>query len=153
MITFKHAPGAEDYTERVIAKLNNPKFIEDAKSITGFDPKYTRPSVITGFEILRPLLETTTEILTIGFYTQNWFAYKAFPVNGYVDASGRKMFLNTRNIWRDLSDIEETIWHELVHVSDSINTQALYWHADNNLTGKQDTAPVKFAAWAARWRE
>ena len=46
---------------------------------------------------------------------------------------------------------ERTIWHELVHVSDSINKEAVYWHGDNNLKGKDETAPVKFAAWAANW--
>jgi len=151
MITFKHEKGAEKYTAEVIRKLNDPRFREDARLVKDFDPRYTIPDDIDGACIVLPLTQTTTEFLRIGFYTQNWFAWKVTPVNGYVDGSGRNMFLNTRNLLRSIKDIEETIWHELVHVSDSINTKMVYWHGDNRLTGKGKTAPVKFAAWAARW--
>lgn len=153
MIIFKHQRGAEKYTAPVIAKLNNPLFIEASKKCFGFDPEYTDPDHICGHDILLPLLTTTTEKLSIGFYTQNWWKYKFVPVNGYVDHTGRNMFLNRRQLWRKMSSIEETIWHELVHVSDSINLQSIYWHSDNDLSGKGETAPVKFAKWAANWRE
>lgn len=152
MIRFKHQKGAEKYTNNIIAKLNDEDFLHAAKVVTGFDSKFTDPSFVTGHGILKPLVETTNESLTIGFYTQNWFAYRFTPVNGYVDSTGRNMFLNTRNLYRPMIEIEETIWHELVHVSDSINTKELYWHGDNNLKGKENTAPVKFAKWAANYR-
>ena len=152
MITIKHQKGAEKYTVDILAKLNNPAFIEDSKRVTLFDPEFTDPYTITGFDILSPLINTTTEKLNIGFYTQKWLAYRFVPVNGYVDPTGRNMFLNRRNLWRGFKEIEETIWHELVHVSDAINLNAMYWHGDNDLAGKDKTAPVVFAKWAADWK-
>jgi hypothetical protein len=148
-----HQRGAEKYTENVRRKLGMTKFLEDAKMVTMFDPEFTDPDTITGYDILLPLLETMTEKINIGFYTQNWFAYRFTPVNAYVDSTGRNLFFNTRQLWRPISDIEETCFHELVHVSDSINPKATYWHGDNSLKGKHNTAPVKFAQWAANWRE
>lgn len=152
MIIFKMEDGVQKYLDKVIYKLKDPNFIKESASIYNFDPRFTAPSNVTGHDILAPILETKTEFLRIGFYTQNWWAYKVCPVNGYVDGTGRNMFLNTRNLWRSMESIEETIWHELVHVSDSINRDMVYWHGDNKLTGKSNTAPVKFAKWAANFK-
>jgi hypothetical protein len=151
MIIFQHQRGAEKYTANIIEKLKCPKFLEDAKAIGDFDISYTSPWGVTGHTILAPLLEAKTEKIRIGFYTQNWFTYRLYQVNGYVDSTGRNMFLNTRQLWRPLRDIEETIWHEMVHISDSLNINAIYWHGDNDLSGKDETAPVRFAKWAANW--
>lgn len=151
LITLKLEKGVEKYTNKIMEKLSDPRFREDARLISAFDSRFTKPESVSGFDIVMALIETNTEFLRIGFYTQNWWAYKFTPVNGYVDGTGRNMFLNTRQLWRDPRDIEETIWHEMVHVSDAINKNMVYWHGDNKLAGKDKTAPVKFAAWAARW--
>jgi hypothetical protein len=161
MITIKHQAGAEKYTVGVLAKLSNPAFIEASRQVSFFDPDFTDPDSITGFDILRPLIEGTQHKVRIGFYTQSWWAYrglqlKGIYVNAHVPSSGRDVFLNTRRLHsRPLvgeDSWEETIFHELVHISDDLNLNAVYWHGDNNLSGKDNTAPVAFARWAANWK-
>lgn len=160
MIVIKHQRGAEKFTIGVLAKLNNPAFLEAAKKVSFFDPDFTEPDYITGHDILLPLLQGEATKINIGFYTQNFWAYRGLQiqgkfVNAFVPASGREIFLNTRRLnarpMIGADSWEETIWHELVHVSDSINLNAVYWHGDNDLTGKERTAPVAFARWAANW--
>lgn len=151
MILFCHQPGTKQFTDRIIKKLENKKFFDDAAEIKDFDPRYTSPLNINGQDILRPLIESEEIKVFIGFYTQRWISWKFRPVNAYVDHTGRRIFINRRQKWRSLKDWEETIFHELTHVSDSIDHGSIYGHGDNNLSGKSETAPVKFAKWAARW--
>ena len=152
MIVFKHQKGAEVYTKKILEKLNSTDFVNDALTVTSFDQEYTEPVWITGFEIVEALINAEDTKISVGFYRQNWWSWKFAPVNAYVDYTGKNIFLNTRQLYRSEEDIEETIWHELVHVSDSLNTNAIYWHGDNKLAGKDRTAPVKFAKWAANWK-
>jgi len=151
MIKFNCEDGTDVFVQPIKEKLFNTIFIDASKNIGNFDLRFTNPPLITGFDILSVLIRTQTEKVNVGFYTQNWFSYRFAPVNAYVDSTGRNIFINRRQTKRPIKEIEETIWHELVHVSDSINTQQVYWHGDNNLKGKDQTAPVKFAKWAANW--
>lgn len=151
MIRFFHQKGTEQFTEMVRKKLLSDRFLYAAEEVMGFDPEYTSTGV-TGYDILNPLLKSNDKI-RIGLYTQNWFAYRTFPVNAYVPANGREIFFNRRNVFkRSAIDVEKTTWHELVHVSDDLNKELIYWHGDNKLTGKDNTAPVKFSKWAAEWK-
>jgi hypothetical protein len=150
VIRFFHQANTEAFSVNVRKKLLNDRFLCAAEEIWNFDPDYTSTGV-TGADIINPLLRSTDKI-RIGLYTQNWFAFKAFPVNAYVPKNGRDIFFNRRNVFkRDMVSIERTLWHELVHISDDLNQELVYWHGDNNLTGKDETAPVKFAKWAASW--
>ena len=148
MIRFFHQKGTESFSEIVRKKMLNDRFLYAAEELTGFDPVYTSLAV-NGADILAPLLKSSEKI-RVGLYTQNWFAYRAVPVNAYVPKGGREIFFNTRNVFkRTPKSIEQTLWHELVHVSDDMNKELVYWHGDNKLKGKDETAPVKFAKWAA----
>lgn len=150
MVIFKCQKGAEKYVAPIIEKLKSPTFFAAAQGVSGFESDFTDPDGVTGQDILKPLFENDP-VVYIGFYKQNWFSYRVVPVNAYVPAEGGKIFLNIRQLWRDQADIEETMWHELVHISDSLNKRMIYWHGENNLKGKENTAPVKFAKWAANF--
>lgn len=108
-----------------------------------FDSRYTKPINVNGLLILRTLTSITKEVV-ISTYAQNFFAWKAFPVNGFVNPENPLIIhLNSRQK-RSAKEWEETIWHELIHVSDAFNT-ASFGHGDNKLKDKEETAPVKLA--------
>lgn len=108
-----------------------------------FDSRYTKPINVNGLLVIRTLITINYEVI-ITSYTQNYLKWKFFPVNGYVDPENPLIIhLNSRQK-RTAKQWEETIWHELIHVSDAFNV-ASFGHGDNKLTDKEETAPVKLA--------
>lgn len=117
-----------------------------------FDPRFTKPANINGLDLIYAILSHHHEI-KIGTYTQKFLAYKIFPVNAFKpDGSFDEIFFNTRNLFKRKivgpDSSEETLWHELVHVLDSLMVER-FDHGENSLKGKENTAPVKFAAFMA----
>ena len=109
-----------------------------------FDHRFTKPLSFSGWDIL-DILYKSKQVIFIKRYSQNYFAWKFVPVNAYKPADRVDcVFVNSRQMWRSKQEWEETIWHELVHIADHLSL-ARFDHGDNDLSGKDESAPVKFA--------
>ena len=118
----------------------------------GFDPDYTYPYETKAKDIIVSLLSMNATIY-FETYVQNYFKWRIFPVNAHVLNSKPNLInFNSRQFTKNYSqsEREETIWHELIHVVDSFDKKRIFWHGkDNNLKGKDETAPVKLAKYLA----
>lgn len=114
-----------------------------------FDHRYTKPINLSGLEIANILLMTDFQVF-FDVYTQNYFAWKFVPVNAHVPSHRADLVkFNTRQLHRRTpSEWEETGWHELVHIADQLS-EMRFDHGDNDLSGDDDSAPVKFAKFMA----
>ncbi len=64
------------------------------------------------------------------------------PTTAYVDDDyPNTVFLNSRKLDRDISEIVNTIVHECVHAVDAALTNVSFGHGDNNWRGKGNSAP------------
>lgn len=110
-----------------------------------FDERYTKPHDLSAWDILEILYSKNHEVV-IGTYTQSYLKWKMVPVNAYKPKTrSDEIFINTRQLERRTSlEWEETIWHELAHIADHLSVFE-FGHGKNNLSGKDETAPVKFA--------
>lgn len=111
-----------------------------------FDQRFTKPFNLSGWDILDVLYHQSV-IVFIGTYRQNYFAWKFTPVNAYKPSDRKDVIkINTRQLYlRSKESWEETIWHELVHIADHLSSYTFDHGHDNDLSGKDHSAPVKFA--------
>jgi hypothetical protein len=112
-----------------------------------FDPRFTKPANFNGLDLAVKIFELKDPVI-IDRYIQNYFKWKIAPVNAYTEISKPNwIFFNERNLKRDSigpDSLEETLWHELVHIADSHSAE-VFNHGENKLKGKEESAPVKFA--------
>ena len=112
-----------------------------------FDPRFTKPANLTGHDVALKIFNLK-EAVVIDGYMQNYFKWKFAPVNAYtVEDKPNWILFNERNLKRQPTgpdSIERTLWHELVHIADA-NSAEVFNHGENDLSGKDETAPVKFA--------
>lgn len=134
--------------ERVQEKIKlarESKAVEFALKNMTFDHRNTKPITVTGWDILNILCDSSIDVNCLP-YTQNFVSWKFVPVNAYKPAHQVNwIYFNTRQLERRLPVMwEETLFHELVHIADSLSGYT-FDHGDNDLTGDENSAPVKWA--------
>ncbi len=134
-----------DVVRKKLELASQNEIVRAALERMTFDQRHTKPITVTGLYILRILLNADLEV-HLQTYTQNFLKWKFVPVNAYKPTNAASwIFFNTRQFGRRLpQDWEETLWHELVHIADSLSSYK-FDHGDNDLSGDEETAPVKFA--------
>lgn len=109
-----------------------------------FDKRFTVPENLSGLDIFRRMIQRETTI-EIKLYKQSFFTRAFYNVNAFTTFMSRSISFNERNLNRSVADIEETLWHETIHVMDFLSVDEEFHHGTNDLTGKFNTAPVKLA--------
>lgn len=132
--------------KKVEYTLNTLRADIDLLPIVNFDPLYTKPVNLTSVDIVGKAVEESI-VVTLDTYTQKYLAYKFFRVLSMVQLERPDTIqFNTRVFNSQMSSNEwvANIFHELTHVWDA-HSPYRFDHGDNNLKGKDNSAPVKLS--------
>lgn len=127
--------------------------ISEALTQMRFDERFTHTRIynglINGARVVYHFCNFKTGI-EVNLFKQSWITSLKYRINAYTTLSSRAINFNTRNIeYVSQKEIEETTWHETIHIMDFLSNEEEFHHGENNLDGKEETAPVKLAKFLA----
>lgn len=100
---------------------------------------------------LSSLIRNTRMDMKIEFY------YSLYPFSRAVSFDDREnpqtIWLNKWNINRSIGSLSNTLMHQCIHAINSRNPQHYFGHGDNNVAGKENTAPYSIASLAQQMTE
>lgn len=106
-----------------------------------FDERYTEPRNLKASDIVHMMLQRDFAV-EINEFTQSWLTWKMYQINAFTTPQSRAITFNTRGLNRTNDEIEETLWHELIHILDFVVSDCQFHHGSNDPRDKDSCAPI-----------